>query len=274
MDSKDILALIGLNEKNIRLQSYSFLVIFLKRWCYNFAMCTCIIFNGNKTIVGFNFDNPGFEYKIITNKKKAVVSLKVGNNHYEDMFGVSSTGNFINVPTMWPERVEAKYKRSTKNNKYYYIDRMNNDFLNNKITFDEIISIVKKYPIINEKNVNLQCQDSDKYGNILELFPGVKPYYRYTKRPRFNVLTNFQTLEKDTVIHPWSGRDRYEKATKMLESAKDNFDVKDAFEILAAVKQTIVACPTDVSMVYDATENIFYYVEHMDYNNIKSYKFK
>jgi len=31
MDSKDILALIGLNEKNIRLQSYSFLVIFLKR---------------------------------------------------------------------------------------------------------------------------------------------------------------------------------------------------------------------------------------------------
>jgi hypothetical protein len=38
-------------------------------------MCTSIVVNQKKTIVGFNFDNPGWKYHIVTKNKAFYISL-------------------------------------------------------------------------------------------------------------------------------------------------------------------------------------------------------
>ena len=241
-------------------------------FCLERTMCTCILHNGAKTIVGFNFDNPGWKYKIVQKPTGVYVALQVGPHRFSPMFGVSKNGNFVNAPTLWPERVDARYRRGDAKHKYVYLDRINHSLLKDEMTLKEAQALVERYPLLNEPKVNLQCQDSDRFGNVLQLFPGVKPYFRYLEKPRYSVLSNFQTLEPDKEIHPWSGRDRYAIAVAMLEKATDGFDVNDAFRVLSAVKQTILACPTDVSLVYDANDNVMYWAEHMDYATIHSYQ--
>ena len=63
------------------------------------------------------------------------------------------------------------------------------------------------------------------------------------------------------------GWDRYHKAEDMLKNAKEDFDVSDCFEVLKAVAQTV--CPTVVSMVYDANENVVYWCENQNWIDIK-----
>jgi hypothetical protein len=67
------------------------------------------------------------------------------------------------------------------------------------------------------------------------------------------------------------GWDRYQKADEMLKNASDNFDVKDCFEVLNAVSQTV--CPTVVSMVYDVTDRTVCWCENREYDRILSKRF-
>lgn len=57
----------------------------------------------------------------------------------------------------------------------------------------------------------------------------------------------------------------------MLEITTDSFDVDECFEILKQTSQTI--CPTVVSMVFDVSENIIYWCENREWNNVKNKNF-
>ncbi|MCR5835157.1 MAG: hypothetical protein K6G88_01470 [Lachnospiraceae bacterium] len=43
--------------------------------------------------------------------------------------------------------------------------------------------------------------------------------YKYYKKPKYHVVTNFSPFKMDREQHPWMGWDRYQTATKMLEEA-------------------------------------------------------
>ena len=91
------------------------------------------------------------------------------------------------------------------------------------------------------------------------------------EKPNYKVLTNFSPFKGDSEKHPWMGYDRYQKACEMLEDANDDFDVKDCFNVLKEVAQTV--CPTVVSMVYDVTDKKVYWCENRKFDLIDEYKF-
>ena len=64
------------------------------------------------------------------------------------------------------------------------------------------------------------------------------------------------------------GLDRYQKAEELLSMATDDFDVKDCFNVLKEVSQTV--CPTVISMVFDVTEKTVYWCHDRNYNQIKT----
>ena len=110
---------------------------------------------------------------------------------------------------------------------------------------------------------------SDAEGNVMHVIPGQGCLYY--EKPEYRIMTNFSPFKGNSETHPWMGWDRYQKAEEMLKQADDTFDVRDCFEILQAVSQTV--CPTVVSMVFDVTERTVYWCENRNYSDIRKVGF-
>lgn len=226
-------------------------------------MCTSIVVNKNKTIVGFNFDNPGWKYKLVTKADSVYVAVLADTSFWDPIIGCNSRGDFVNLPAMNPGVKAGEY---VEGRGHYFIDRENAKVLLGKRTFDELVDLVKSNPIINEPNCSLQSQNSDSHGNVLQIFPGLG--YRYVPRPSFSVLSNFQLMVEEKEHHPWAGVDRYERANQILKYATNAFDVKDMFALLKAVCQPSGGAPTEVSMVFDVTNRTVYWCENREWGRI------
>lgn len=223
-------------------------------------MCTSIVHNGKKTIVGWNLDILDMEYKVVAEERRVYIAILDKTEGWLPLFGANARGDFVAMPTCWPydERSNPTDKKC-KN-----IINLDIDLLLENKSFQEIKDIVETSPVCSVPGVTFQAQLSDKNGNILQIIPGQG--YRYKERPRYSVLTNFSPFKGDSEQHPWMGLDRYEKAVFMLESSENDFDVSDCFEILKSTAQTV--CPTVVSMVFDVTDNIVYWCENREWNNV------
>jgi len=232
-------------------------------------MCTSIVVNQKKTIVGFNFDNPGWKYHIVTKNKAFYVSLWVNNRLWQPCFGCNARGDFVNLPAMNPGVVESQYPGENKT--YHYLDRENLRLLLKQITFSELTSLVEANPFYNEKDNSLQAQDSDKEGNVVQIFPGLG--YKILAKPAYSVLTNFQLMKEESTHHPWAGVDRYEKANALLKEAKPEFDVKDMFDVLKAVAQEDGGAPTAVSIVFDSNANKVFWCQNRKWDDIDTWEF-
>lgn len=225
-------------------------------------MCTSIVVNKKKTIVGWNLDLLDMDYRISESDKGVFIEVYDYKEGWMPLFGANYMGNFVAMPTCWPYD-----KRSDANS----IDDINIinldiDLLLSKTTFEETLNIVKNNRICSVKGLTFMASLSDKDGNVLHIIPGQG--YEYYKRPEYKILTNFSPYKGGIELHPWMGLDRYEKACKMLQSANDNFDVDDCFKVLKEVSQEL--CPTVVSMVYDVSENTVYWCEKQNWDSIKS----
>ena len=165
---------------------------------------------------------------------------------------------------MWV-RLLSPYKRSDPvSADSNSIIKLNIDLLLGKKTFEEIKEIAMNNDIFSVPGVTFQAQLSDKEGNVLQITPGQG--YKYIPKPEYSVMTNFSPFKGDTEKHPWMGLDRYNKAVRMLKEAKEDFNISDCFEILKETAQTV--CPTVVSMVFDATNNVVYWCENRDWKHI------
>ena len=129
--------------------------------------------------------------------------------------------------------------------------------------------IAENRPVYSVPGLTFMGALSDSEGNVLHIIPGQG--CRYYERPMYKVLTNFSPLKGKREEHPWMGIDRYEIAEKMLQSAQNDFDVQDCFEILKKTAQSI--CPTVVSMVYDVTDSVVYWCENQRWDEIQSQSF-
>lgn len=222
-------------------------------------MCTSIVSNKGKTIIGWNLDLLDMEYRITPSSDGVYIEVLDNAEGWLPLFGANSRGDFVAMPTCWPFDERSNPEPGDEN-----IIMLDIDLLLQKKTLTEIRGIADSKPVCSVPGVTFQAQLSDKEGNVLQIVPGQG--CRYIEKPCFSVLTNFSPYKMDYEQHPWMGWDRYQTAVKMLESSTEDFDVQDCFEILKEVSQEI--CPTVVSMVFDVSENTVFWCENRDWDNI------
>ena len=224
-------------------------------------MCTSIVYNGNKTMIGWNLDILDMEYQVMANQRAVYIAINDAKEGWMPLFGANARGDFVAMPTCWPFDQRSDPSDPEAEN----IINLDIDLLLEKKTFGQIKEIVENREIVSVPGVTFQAQLSDGNGNVLQIIPGQG--YRYLEHPAYSVLTNFSPFKGDSERHPWMGLDRYETATAMLESADSGFDAEDCFRVLKATAQTV--CPTVVSMVYDVTDRVVYWCENREWDQIQ-----
>ena len=224
-------------------------------------MCTSIVSNRKKTIIGWNLDILDMEHKVVEEDNMVYIAIYDKTEGWLPLFGANARGDFVAMPTCWPydKRSDPVSADSIS------IIMLDIDLLLGKKTFEEIKEIVVNNNIYSVPGVTFQSQLSDKEGNVLQITPGQG--YKYIPRPEHSVMTNFSPFKGNAEKHPWMGLDRYNKAVTMLEEIKDDFKISDCFEILKETAQ--IVCPTVISMVFDVTNNVVYWCENRDFNHIK-----
>ena len=229
-------------------------------------MCTSIISNRKKTIIGWNLDILDMKYKVVTEDERVYIAIYDEKEGWMPLFGANERGDFVAMPTCWPFDDRSNPADGDRNN----LLMLDIDLLLEKRTLSEIRRIAESEKICSIPGVTFQAQLSDGEGNVLQIIPGQG--YQYKEKPVYSVLTNFSPFKGDSEVHPWMGMDRYETAVAMLEQADDHFDVDDCFEVLKATAQTV--CPTVVSMVYDVTERTVYWCENREWTQISEWKMR
>ena len=223
-------------------------------------MCTSIISNRKKTVVGWNLDILDMEYRVRKAEDGVYIEINDKTEGWLPLFGANNRGDFVGMPTCWPFDDRSNPKGSEPN-----VIMLDIDLLTQKKTLQEIKEIVECGPVCSVPGATFMSSLSNKNGNVLHIIPGQG--YKYYEKPKYQVLTNFSSFKMDKEQHPWMGWDRYHIAEEMLKGAADGFDVDDCFEILRAVSQEV--CPTVVSMVFDVTEMKVYWCENRQWNNIQ-----
>lgn len=224
-------------------------------------MCTSIVSNRKKTIIGWNLDILDMEHKVLAEDDKVYIAVNDKTEGWMPLFGANARGDFVAMPTCWPyDKRSDPIEPHCRN-----IIMLDIDLLLGKHTFGDIRQIAANEPVYSVPGVTFQAQLSDANGNVLQIVPGQG--YRFFERPVYSVMTNFSPFKGDSETHPWMGLDRYETAVEMLNAADDDFDVSDCFAILRRVSQTV--CPTVVSMVFDLSATTVYWCENREWSNIK-----
>ena len=224
-------------------------------------MCTSIISNGIKTLVGWNLDLLDMEYRVRANELGVFIEINDQTEGWMPLFGANKRGDFVGMPTCWPHDERSDPKGNEPN-----IIHLDIDLLLMKKTLSEIKEIAESGAISSIPGLTFMGILSDAEGNLLRIVPGQG--WEYFEKPRYKVTTNFSPFKMDKEQHPWMGWDRYQIVMKMLSEAEDTLDVNGMFAILRAASQTI--CPTVVSMVYDVTDRQVYWCENREWEKVAS----
>lgn len=232
-------------------------------------MCTRFVYNGKDTIVGFNFeiDLSVWNHKVMADKNRFYIGIKMPDGHYHSFHGVNKNGN---VGTLLYVNGNEKGKYSNAQ-KCYTISDLTENFIKGIITLDDALNIVQNNRIVYAPDATMQAMLSDKNGRVLIIEPGLG--YRL-EQSKYSLITNYSVLSPE-ITKPYivSGDDRFERADELLKSCNDSFSVGEAFQILKSVKQEGLWA-TRVSFVYSVNENKVYYVQNNDFENISEYQFE
>ena len=229
----------------------------------DFKMCTSIVVNKKKTIVGWNLDLLDMEYRVRPTDKGVYIEINDAVEGWMPLFGANARGDFVGMPTCWPFDERSNPTGSGEN-----IIMLDVDLLLQKKTLQEIRRIAEEGPVFSVPGLTFMSALSDAKGNVLHIIPGQG--VKYYEKPEYKILTNFSPYKQDSEKHPWMGWDRYHKAEAMLKEAGDDFDVDDCFNILKAVSQEV--CPTVVTMVYDLAERTVCWCENRDWGRVNRVK--
>ncbi|MBR3990897.1 MAG: hypothetical protein IKI91_02070 [Clostridia bacterium] len=228
-------------------------------------MCTSIVVNRRKTIVGWNLDLSDMEHRVRVAENGVFIEINDKAEGWMPLFGANSRGDFVGMPTCWPHDPRSDPAEGSEN-----VIRLDIDLLTGKKTLSEIREIAETRPVSSVPGTTFMASLSDADGNVLHVVPGQG--YKYYEKPDHAVLTNFSPFKMDSETHPWMGWDRYNTAETMIAGAGSVFDVPDCFNVLRAVSQEV--CPTVVSMVYDVTERTAFWCEDRRWDDVKVHVFK
>ena len=228
-------------------------------------MCTSIVVNKKKTIVGWNLDLLDMEFRVSPSAMGVFIEVNDATEGWMPLFGANARGDFVGMPTCWPHDPRSNPTGEGEN-----IIMLDINLLLQKKTLQEIKKIADERPVFSIPGVTFMAALSDADGNVLQIIPGQG--HEYYEKPDYKILTNFSPYKQDSEQHPWMGWDRYHAAESMIQDASDDFDVNDCFDILKAVAQEV--CPTVVSMVFDVTDRRVYWCENKDWNSVNEKSFR
>ncbi|MBR6472766.1 MAG: hypothetical protein IKS99_03420 [Firmicutes bacterium] len=223
-------------------------------------MCTSIVVNKKKTIVGWNLDILDMEWRVRPTDEGVYIEVNDATEGWLPLFGANARGDFVGMPTCWPSD-----KRSDPAGPGENVIMLDIDLLLKKKTLQEVREIAETRPVYSVPGLTFMSALSDREGNVLHIVPGQG--VNYYEKPDHAILTNFSPFKQDSETHPWMGWDRYHKAEDMLKDAPEDFEVGDCFEVLKAVSQEV--CPTVVSMVYDVGEKTVYWCENRNWDKVE-----
>lgn len=226
-------------------------------------MCTSIVSNGERTLIGWNLDILDMEYQVTALKERVSIDID-DNGRWLPLFGASCQGDFASMPTCWP----YDNRSDPAGPDCRTVPQINTSLLLGETTVQEVRQYLGRGKISSLPGITYQAQLSDREGNVFQIVPGQG--YLYKERPRYSVMTNFSPFKSNREKHPWMGWDRYHTAVRLLEEAGDRLDVPGCFAILRATAQT--ACPTVVSMVFDPAKNRVFWCENRQWDQIKEQK--
>lgn len=227
-------------------------------------MCTSLISNRKKTIVGWNLDILNMEHRVSVYDRGVFIEINDAKEGWMPLFGANARGDFVGMPTCWPFDARSDPKGAGEN-----VIMLDIDLLTEQKTLAEIKTIAETRDVFSVPGVTFMSSLSDREGNVLHIIPGQG--CRYYEKPTYRVLTNFSPFKQDSEQHPWMGWDRYQIAEEMLRGASDDFDVADCFAVLQKVSQEV--CPTVVSMVYDVTARKVYWCEERKWDQVREKTF-
>lgn len=230
-------------------------------------MCTRFVYNGNDTVVGFNFDIDlsVWTHKVIKEKDRFYIGIKMPDGNYHSFHGVNKNGN---VGTLLYVNGNEKGKYSNDLNCRTIAD-VTESFIKGIITLDDALNIVQHNRVVYAPDATMQAMLSDRNGRVLIIEPGLG--FRF-EQAQYSLITNYSVLSPE-VTKPYivSGDDRFERADELLKSCNESISVIEAFQILKSVKQEGIWA-TRVSFVYSVNENKVYYVENNDFDHISSFQ--
>ena len=226
-------------------------------------MCTSLITNKRKTIIGWNLDLLDMEWRVNPCDAGVFIEVYDYKEGWMPLFGATRNGDFVGMPTCHPADNRSDPRGNEPN-----IILLDIDLLTGKKTLQEIREIAENGRVCSVPGHTFMGVLSDRNGNCLQIVPGQG--CRYYEKPEYLVTTNFSPFKMDSETHPWMGWDRYQKACELLSESNDDFDVNDCFSVLRAVSQTV--CPTVVSMVFDVTEGVVYWCEKRQWGDVNSRK--
>lgn len=227
-------------------------------------MCTSIVSNRRKTLIGWNLDILDMEYRVRPTDAGVFIEINDAAEGWMPLFGANARGDFVGMPTCWPHDERSDPQPGRIN-----VINLDIDLLLRKRSLSDIRKEAEAGRVCSVPGLTFMGALSDRDGNLLQVVPGQG--CRYLAKPRCAVMTNFSPLEPDRGVHPWMGRDRYETALARLEAAPDDLDVPDVFAILREAAQTV--CPTVVSMVFDVTDMTVYWCEEQRWDEVRVYRF-
>ena len=228
-------------------------------------MCTSIVSNKKKTIVGWNLDLADMEHRVRVTEGGVFIEVNDAAEGWMPLFGANTCGDFVGMPTCWPH--DARSDPSGKGENVIMLDI---DLLLQKKTLAEVRALAETRPVFSVPGLTFMSALSDRAGNVLHIVPGQGCLYY--EKPAYRVLTNFSPFKGGAEQHPWMGWDRWHTAEAMLRQASDDFGVEDCFAVLRAVSQTV--CPTVVSMVFDVQERTVSWCENRKWDAVETMKLK
>lgn len=96
-------------------------------------MCTSIISNRKKTIVGWNLDILDMEYRVTPSVYGVYIEILDKTEGWMPLFGANRNGDFVGMPTCWPHDARSDPKEGGQN-----VILLNIDLLTMKKSFADI----------------------------------------------------------------------------------------------------------------------------------------
>ena len=62
-------------------------------------MCTSIVSNGKKTLVGWNLDLADMPYKVVAERDKVYIAVLDATEGWMPLFGANARGDFVAMPS-------------------------------------------------------------------------------------------------------------------------------------------------------------------------------
>ena len=161
-------------------------------------MCTRFVYNGNDTIIGFNFDIDlaVWKHTVIKEKDMFYIGIKMPDGDYHSFHGINKNGN---VGTLLYVNGNEKGKYIA-DQKCCTISELTEKFIKGAITFDDALNIVQNSKIVYAPDATMQAMLSDKNGRVLIIEPGLG--YRF-EQAKYSLITNYSILSQ-TILAAWA----------------------------------------------------------------------